>query len=191
MSTQGDSMKKPKPSRTGIKFIAAAITWNIALVGGALTSAAYGEGSTFAELQRLPVHKSDRDEAPEDRQRRLREIAAAIDAASQERLERAMLIELGHRESHFARDVCAGERLGDRDRAHGCWQAWTKVEERGGVDVQAEIAIGHLRRGGNYCAARGFDRIEGSYAIYGTGSVCSAPFARERAERAIALAGRL
>jgi hypothetical protein len=161
------------------------------LFAWAFSGLAHGAGSTLAALERIPVHTSDRDEPSEDRRKRLAAIAEAIDAVARDRLERASLIELGHRESHFAEDVCDGSRLGDRDRAHGCWQTWTAVALRGGVEAQADLAIAALRKAGNYCAARGYDRLVGAFALYGTGQICDAPFARERAARALTLAGRL
>jgi hypothetical protein len=184
-------MKKPKPSRTGLKFIAAAIVWNVLAVVGSLTLAARGDGSTLAALERMPVHTTDRNEPEEDRKKRLREIADGIDGATADRLKRAMLVVLGRYESHFARDVCSGEGLGDKGKAYGCFQGWVPENERGGVESQALWSLDRLEMAGNYCAARGYDWVVGAFSLYGTGRTCSAPWAHMRAQQAKTLAGRL
>ena len=128
--------------------------------------------STLGALERIPVHKSDTDENPLKRIARLRLVADAIDAATSKRGERAALVALGRYESHFARDVCEGVRLGDRGKAYGCWQSHDK-DRSGGVEAQAQRAIRDLRRGGNYCRARGHDYWTGAFSIYATGRQCS------------------
>lgn len=151
---------------------------------------AIASGSTLAALQRIPVHKTDRDEPEEARRLRLAEIAGAIDAVSRSRTERAALIVLGEHESGFARDVCSGERLGDAGRAYGCWQSHDR-DRSGGVREQAERAIRDLRRARNYCSSRVADKLEGAFALYGTGASCAAEWAAKRARKTRALEWKL
>jgi hypothetical protein len=102
-----------------------------ALSSLALQGLAHGaESTTLAALSRAPIHRSDADEAPEDRRKRLQEIAVAIDSAASDLDLRAWLIMTAQRESALARYVtddgpkCRDGQGGrcDSGRAFGAWQ---------------------------------------------------------------------
>lgn len=136
--------------------------------------------TTLDALESFRPHQTDADEPEDDRRARLQRTADAIDSAAQTRQERALLLAVGRHESHFARGVCEGGRTGDKGRAWGCWQSWER--ERGPVELQARKAAEHLRRAGNYCAARGFPRVRGAISLYATGRGCNWVGASERVE---------
>ena len=98
-------------------------------------------------------------------------VAEAIDLAAPTPERRALLLAKGKHESRFDVDVCRGETTGDSGKAFGCWQSWEK-DRSGGIEGQARRADRHLWRCGNYCAARGFDRVEGAISLYATGTTC-------------------
>ena len=148
-------------------YIFAALALSFALSGLAEGARPW---TTLDALLSFRPHKSDQDEDPEKRLARLERIADAIDSAAETRRERALLLAVGKHESHFARDVCEGDRTGDKGRAWGCWQSWS--EDRGEVRAQALEAAEHLRKAGNYCAARGHDRDRGAVSLYATGRSC-------------------
>lgn len=109
-----------------------------------------------------------------------------------------MLIVMAARESYLARYVDLDEPPCSEGQGGRCdfSRAWSIFQlhgtDRSGTRKDAaEIAIGHLRRAGNYCAARGYDRVVGSYALYGTGHKCSTKSAKKRAAAARELAGRM
>lgn len=150
---------------------------------GALTGLAHGEEEKTSEslilLRLLPADEDDQDEPPGDRDARLAEIASAIDSVSRSNLDRALLLSLGWHESRWSSAICSGEKLGDGGRAFGCFQSWER-DRSGGLKGQARRAIRHLRRSGNYCASRGFERISGAFSLYATGSTCDWPAAKAR-----------
>lgn len=146
--------------------------------------------TTLQALQRIRPHVTDSDEAPRDRVKRLSVIASSIEDATESQIERAALISLGRHESHFSKDVCEGARLGDKGKAYGCWQSHD-TDRSGGVARQALRAIRDLRRGGNYCRARGYDYLTGAFSIYATGRKCDWPGAAARVKYARNLAWRL
>ena len=108
------------------------------------------------------------------------DVSDAILSSTSDKSLQALLIAQGWHESRFKHSVCTGEKLGDGGRAYGCWQSWDK-DHSGGLRGQAWRAAEHLRRAGNYCVARGFDRIEGAISLYATGRTCQWSQAKERA----------
>jgi hypothetical protein len=156
------------------------------------------ETPTLRVLRGMPVHYSDRDEPADSRGKRLERIAHAIDGATDDKLERAMLVIMAARESHLARFVDLDEPPCREGHKGSCdsGRAWS-IFQMHGTDRTgtrrdaANIAIEHLRRAGNYCASRGHDRVIGSYALYGSGKWCSTSSAKERALAAKQLVGKL
>jgi hypothetical protein len=134
-----------------------------------------GGETTLSVLRSIPVHKSDWGEDLSLRETRLAELADSIDANASTIEERAMLIAIGKHESGFAEEVCAGEKLGDKGRAFGCWQSHDK-DRGGGVTGQAQRAVRDIRRARNYCQTRGHHPIKGALSLYGTGRVCTHQF---------------
>ena len=151
------------------------------------------EGSvspTSTYLRGLPPHWDDRDEAPNEREGRLDEIALEIDGATEDRTERAMLLVLGWGESRWHTQVGDGDIKGDDGKAFGYFQSW-EHDRSGGVRGQVERAIKHLRVAGNYCVSRGFERVQGSFALYGTGRLCEKESSKKRAQKSRRIAGQL
>ena len=99
------------------------------------------------------------------------ELAAAIDASTDSRTLRALVISVGWHETRYADDYCAGRKTGDRGKAFGCWQSWDR-DRSGGLEGQARRAADHLRMAGNYCKARGYPYAQGAISLYATGSTC-------------------
>jgi hypothetical protein len=189
--------------RPGVKFLAAAVAWNVLTVACSLTMAARGEGSTLAALERIPVHNSDRDEAPEDRRKRLREVAAGVDAATPNLDERAWLVMTAKRESGLARYVTEDHdrcRLGrggvcDGGTSFGPWQQKRMLRTET-LAEQAVEALKRFRRAANYCSARGVDYWLGGTSQYALGRTfewggCSWPEAKERVADMLVIRGRL
>ena len=110
----------------------------------------------------------------------------AVEGAADDAHGRALLLAVGWHESRFEGAVCSGERTADNGRAWGCWQSWDP-DRSGGLRGQARRAADHLRRAGNYCAARGHDRVAGAVSLYATGRTCTwtGAAARVRTYRAI------
>lgn len=136
------------------------------LVAAALSGLCYGAGGTMGPLSTAEPDVSDAGESAESRAARLAEIAAAIDAAGRTRVERALLIAVGRRESNWARATCSGELLGDHGRAYGCWQSW-HPDRTGGIPEQARRAARHLRFGLARCGTP-----RGALSLYATGNRC-------------------
>lgn len=164
------------------------------LLSWALSGLAHGSGSTLAALERVPVHTSDRDEPQEDRRKRLAVIAEAIDSATANLDERAWLIVTAKRESGLAKritedhDYCRLGRGGacDGGRAYGTIQLHGVSRDLTQAEQFAE-GIARLRRGANYCRARGFDHWLGGTSQYATGRTaerggCSWVGAKERVQ---------
>lgn len=158
---------------------------------------------TLRALESMPVHVTDRDEPEEKRSRRLREIADAIDSATEDRLERAVLLTLVRYESGAAAYVhegrCSdgprGERECDHGRAVGHWQLHASErypEIPDSIEEQARIAVTLWRGARSRCRGSVTDDIAGAFAAYGTGGKCApVAWAQHRADYARRLAGRL
>lgn len=183
-------MKKPAKKRTGLKFIAVAVLWNVALVAGSLTIAAHAEGGgVLSVLRAEPTHWSDRKAAPEDVDASRVELASAIVSATDEPSERAALATLAIHESRLALYVIEGrcsdgpKGACDHGLASGPWQLHKSKDEPvipAELDAQARIALKRWRTHRKRCAAHG---LAGAFAGYGSGWVCTPKkWARERVE---------
>lgn len=153
------------------------------------------KAATLAVLLQLPPHWSDRDELPADRGARLDGIADDIAFAALERPPgwsavglAAGLLNIGERESHWARYVGAGCTVRPRNpdtgklapdcdhgRAHTYWQLWNVacpalVKETPGSRseqvVATRCAIAHFIRSFKRCSAVDADELVGAYAGY-------------------------
>lgn len=144
-----------------------------------------GESRTLAALERVPVYSGDTAEPVDERRVRLGELAQAIDGATHNRDERAMLVALAIHESGLARYVqldlgaCSdGASLRcDRGKAWSPWQLHG-TDRTGGVTVAAQIAVSKLRGARRVCEERHGKRIEpvaAALSLYGTGSTCQWP----------------
>jgi hypothetical protein len=192
-------MKKPKPSRTGLKFIAAAITWNIALVGGALTFAAYGEGGgVLSVLRNEPTHWSDRKAEPEAVDASRVELAGAVVSATDEPSEQAALTALAIHESRLALYVLEGrcsdgpKGACDHGLAVGPWQLHRSKDEPvipAELGAQARIALKRWRTHRKRCAAHG---LAGAFQGYGSGWTCAPKkWARDRVPTLLRIEAKL
>jgi len=143
------------------------------------------ESRTLDALERVPVYSGDTGEPADERRARLGEMAQAIDGATHNRDERAMLIALAIHESNLARYVqldlgaCSdGASLRcDRGKAWSPWQLHG-TDRTGGVTVAAQIAVGKLRAARRVCEERHGTRIEpvaAAMSLYGTGATCQWP----------------
>lgn len=172
-----------------------------ALSSLALAGLAHGtepETRTESALHRVPVHRSDADEAPEDRRQRLRDIAVAIDSATPDLDLRAWLIMTAQRESGLAAYVtedgpkCRDGQGGrcDSGRAFGAWQLhrMTRTES---YTEQAIEAVRRLKMAANSCRARGSDYWLGGISRYATGASCDWAEAKERLASMRSIRGRL
>jgi hypothetical protein len=168
-----------------------------------LVRSAHGSTETPTEsaLYRVPVHRSDADEAPEDRRKRLREIAVAIDSATSDLDLRAWLIMTAQRESGLARYVtddgpkCRDGQGGrcDSGRAFGAWQLH-RMTRRESYTEQAIEAVRRFKMAANSCR----DRVTGPDAYwlggisrYATGATCDWTEAAERLANMRSIRGRL
>jgi hypothetical protein len=170
-----------------------------ALSSLALQGLAHGaESTTLAVLSRTPIHRSDADEAPEDRRKRLREIAVAIDSATSDLDLRAWLIMTAARESGLARYVtddgpkCRDGQGGrcDSGRAFGAWQLHRMTRQESYAE-QAIEAVRRFKMAANSCRARGSDYWLGGISRYATGASCDWTEAAERLASMQAIRGRL
>lgn len=157
-------------------------------MGIALAAKADGGGwSTNDALSSFPIHKTDLDEEPQKRKRRMLAIAEAIDFATTSKKERAWLLMTARRESALARFVdldhqrCSEGHGGvcDSGRAWSLWQLHGTTREGGRV-AAAQIALTKFRKQANACAARGYPYWQGGISAYGTGNRCDWPEAEER-----------
>lgn len=154
--------------------------------------------STFTELERVPVHTTDRGEPPEDRKKRLRELADAIDAVTSSADERAWLIMTARFESGLARYVTEdGERckLGqgghcDNGRAFGAWQIHRMARTENKTE-QATTALRLFRAAAIRCSRTGQEYWLGGISGYARGFACTWGPAAKRLETMRAIRGRL
>jgi|GEM_PF-5399452 len=173
------------------------------LFSWAFSGIASGTGSTLAALERVPVHTTDRGEPPEDRRKRLAEIAEAIDGATQNLDERAWLIMTARRESGLAKYVsedharCSEGQGGvcDGGRSFSVWQLRATKRDLTKAE-QAIEALKRFRRAANYCHSRGVDYFLGGTSQYALGRTfeyggCAWPEAKERVAEMRVVRGRL
>lgn len=160
-----------------------------------LAGAVHGApSSTLAVLEAFPPHVTDADEPPEERSARLRSLSAGIDAATTDRLGRAVLAVLAWRETRLARyvheDRCSdgprGEHECDGGRARGPWQIHdapghtVPADDAGQARLAWRLWSSAYRRCGRVLPER--DRIAGAFQSYGTGGMCApSQWARARA----------
>lgn len=148
------------------------------------------EGATHCVLMSLPRWHEDMDEPYTERWERLKEIAGGIDAATQNRTERAFLVMTAYEESRLAKFVhldlpkCREGKGGwcDRGRSFSVWQLKRMTRDET-VAESAAVSLRRFKRAANYCAARGHDRLEGGIAMYATGNFCRWNDARRRVEK--------
>ena len=108
------------------------------------------------------------------------ELAAAIDAATENKAGRALLISVAWHESRFEPDVIDCRKTGDSGRAVGAFQSWNLVCPVS-VGDQAKEAIRHLKSARAYCKGRDMqDQMERAVSLYATGKTCSWPGAKKR-----------
>lgn len=156
------------------------------------------ETPTESALHRVPVHRTDQAEEPEARRRRLRAIAVAIDAATEDRDLRAWLIMTAARESGLAHFVtedgpkCKDGQGGrcDSGRAFGAWQLHRMTRAESYAE-QATEAVRRFKMAANSCQARGHDYWLGGISRYATGATCEWAEANERLASMRAVRGRL
>jgi hypothetical protein len=155
---------------------------------------------TFEVLQSFARHHTDQDEPEADRDARLTSHSEAIDSATSNRLERAVLVTLAGREGvNLARfvdldlDTCRKGIDGwcDRGAAFSIYQLHG-TDRTGDRAWAARKAIGLWRYHGKRCASMGFDYTVGAFAGYGSGGrTCDTADARDRAAEARRRAGAL
>lgn len=179
-----------------LRFLLLSSLW----FGGAFfaSRASGAPDSTFAALERITVHTSDRDEAPEDRRTRLREIAAAIDTATSNLDERAWLIMTARFESGLARYVtedgprCREGHGGrcDGGLAFGAWQIHRMARTESKTE-QATTALRLFRAAAIRCSRTGQEYWLGGISGYARGMACTWGPAAKRLESMRAIRGRL
>lgn len=174
----------------------------LALVAALLVAfvARAGETSrTLSVLQTFPVYTGDKSEPPDERLARLTEIAEAIDAATPDKHERALLIAVAWHESRFAAYVqhdhepCSKGHDGrcDSGRAYSLWQVHG-TDRTGGVLAMAELARRQLRYGARKCRGKTLEEtVRGAVSLFATGSRCSWSGADERVKTWARVWGRL
>jgi len=150
------------------------------------------ESTTHCVLAGMRQHESDAHESEAQKLARLLPVASAIDAATSDIHERAILVALGQHESHFARYVldgrCSdgprGKRECDSGRAVGPWQIWRLAQRDVPDDLaaQASIAVRLLRGYRRTCGS-----LEGALSMYARGGLCtwSGAAGRVRTVRAV------
>lgn len=184
----------------------------LALVGActAITACAFvglahgaQERGTLAVLRSMPVHVTDRGEAPEKRNERLSDIASAVDAVTESPTERAALLTIARFESHLAAYVfegrCSdgpgGSKECDSGRAVGVFQLHPNANHPvipASVFEQADIALRLWRGGRESCRRVVSDELQGAFDAYGTGGKCApSKWSKARAEHLRAIQGRL
>lgn len=156
---------------------------------GASQAHASGASTTLAVLESFPVHVTDAEEPEEKRSRRLREIATAIDAATDRPTERAALLTIVRFESGAAayvhEDRCADGPRGklecDSGQAVGHWQLHGEVPSE--LGAQASKAVALWRFGLSRCRRAHPDPIAGAFQSFGTGGKCSpSAWSKKRAD---------
>lgn len=165
--------------------VAVLLAFQAGLVALALSGLARADepvSPTLRVLLSAPRHVSDLEEDDGQREERLKEIAAAIDAATPHAHERALLLSVGWWESRWAAHVGSGAVRGDDGRAAGYWQQWG-LDDETGLDGHAERALMLLRYHARRCGRPGLATLASVHAAvsgYATGSKCSWSGARKR-----------
>lgn len=151
------------------------------------------QSATYEALARMPVHVTDLDEEESARKERLLGVAQAIDTASSEPLDRAVLVVLAWRETRLARYVhegrCSDGPRGkyecDRGLAKGLWQIhdareWSVPEAD---EEQASLALRLWKGGRARCRRDNPDELAGAFVSYGSGGSCApTKWAKARAD---------
>ncbi len=140
------------------------------------------QSKTLTVLQLFPVYKGDTEEPASERLARLTEIADAIDEASRNAEEQALLITVAWHESAFARYVqhdeprCS-EGHGGRCDGGASWSNWQikGTDRTGGVVAAAALAISKLRGALGICKRRGkaANPVAAAISLYASGRTCS------------------
>lgn len=190
------------PDLKGVLILTGVVS-AISLAG--LAGLAYGADEedcqtvTHCAAMRLPMWHEDRGEDPEEQAARLLLMTNGLDAATDDALERALLLQQAHSETRFARFVMFDDercREGidgwcDGGKALGPWQLHNVARDTP-LAQQASIALRQLRFGGTYCQRRGNDYIEGAISVYATGRyVCDWPEAKDRARKTWRIWGQI
>lgn len=189
---------------TDFRATLALIAVSAGLAALAFAGLAYGaERGTLAVLRGFPVHFTDRDESPEKRDARLAEVASAIDAVTENPVERAALLTLARHESGLASYVhenrCAegprGDKECDRGNSKGIFQLKPNANHPTIPDStleQADIALRLWRGGRASCARVVHDDLAAAFNFYGTGGSCApSKWSKARADMTRRIAGRL
>ena len=185
--------------------VAVLLAFQAGLVALALSGLARADepvSPTLRVLLSVPRHVSDLEEDDGQREERLKEIAAAIDAATPHAHERALLLSVGWWESRWASYVqfdapkCHGENhpACDHGRAFGPWQGW-RMSRTETLDEQAARALSLLRYHARRCGEPGLATpasVRAGVSGYATGGrVCRWPGAEKRVRTWRSVVGRL
>lgn len=156
--------------------------------------------ATHCALMELAPWHEDREEDPRTRYDRLWDHSLAIESVTDNKTERAWLIQTAWNETKLARFVDFDEdkcRLGiggwcDSGRAFGVTQLHDTDRDLIRAEQYAE-ALKRFRRAANYCVARGHDYWTGGTAQYGSGKhgVCTWKNAEKRVVMMRKIEGRL
>jgi hypothetical protein len=170
-----------------------------------VTSLAFGAepvSPTLLVLKGSPRHFTDAGEDQTKQDARLADIQRAIDSATEDPMERAVLATIAVFETHLAAYVyegrCSdgprGKHECDKGKAFGPWQihAAPAVPVPTTTAGQALRAIQLYRGGYNRCKQVVNDPVSAGLAHYGRGNSCgSTPSSDKRAKHARSLARRL
>lgn len=183
-------------NRADFTYFTAALAFLCSLVALTMFGVARGDEPdpecqtpTHCVLMSFPRFYMDANEDDEARSLRLLANANAIDAATDRRDERALLIMKAWKESRLARFVdldlprCR-EGIGgwcDGGRSFSVFQVRGLSRDSSRVDA-AKYALEAFKRGANYCRKRGHGYWMGGVAMYATGNICRWHPAKERVD---------
>lgn len=173
--------------------VAVLLAFQAGLVALALSGLARADepvSPTLRVLLSVPRHVSDLEEDDGQREERLKEIAAAIDAATPHAHERALLLAKGKHETwwasyiHYDLPRCSEGHGGRCDNGES-WSPWQLkyTDRQGGVDRAAKLAIAELRRKARACGFRSLNTtraVRAAISGYAVGNGCSWSGADER-----------
>lgn len=173
----------PRPVLVQLLWILAAVIWIV----GVLSSLGLAQTKTEAAIRRfVPVHRTDRDEAPEAWSARVTELGAAIEVVTKDPTERAFLIVTAREESGLARFVwfdepkcrTRGSKWCDGGRAFGIFQLQGAPGRTRDLTLleQTAAALSRYRKAFGTCKT-----LDGAIAQYATGRSCSWSGAAARA----------
>jgi hypothetical protein len=157
---------------------------------------------TLSVIKNSELSHTDDSEEIKKQDARLFDIATAIDTATTDKMERAVLITIAVHETHLASYVyegrCSDGPRGkyecDEGRAFGPWQlhAAPLVPVPVTTTGQAARALALYRYAHNRCKSVTNDAISAGLAHYGRGNSCgSTPSSDKRAKYARSIVGRL